>query len=140
MQPLKQMHLESLNLTLNSQLSKRDEWEGVCSAQRMLSQVRMTKRVSKGQLTSLYRCPKKIEPLAPLTVLIFVLTGLSDRTHYSMTGLAIVASGHSSSTTSFDCLNIFVAAQWLTAHVPVPLDRTRRSLDWTRAHPESSHE
>jgi hypothetical protein len=69
--------LELLNLTLNSQSSKRNEWEGVCSAQRMLSQVRRTKRVSKGRLTSLYRRPKKIEPLAPLTVLISVLIELA---------------------------------------------------------------
>jgi hypothetical protein len=32
MQSLKQMHLKTLNLTLDSQSSKRDEWEGVCSA------------------------------------------------------------------------------------------------------------
>jgi hypothetical protein len=41
---------------------------------------------------------------------------------------------------SFDRLNIFIAAQWLTAHVSVPSDRTCQSLDRTRTHLEFSCE
>jgi hypothetical protein len=45
MQTHKQMHLESLNLTLDLQPSKGDEWEGVCSAQ---EDVKMTKNAKRG--------------------------------------------------------------------------------------------
>jgi hypothetical protein len=40
MQSLKQIHLESLNLTLDSQTSKRYEWEGVCSAHKDVKDVK----------------------------------------------------------------------------------------------------
>jgi hypothetical protein len=43
MQSLKQMHLETLNLTLDSQSSKRDEWEGVCLAHKDVKNVKMSK-------------------------------------------------------------------------------------------------
>jgi hypothetical protein len=44
MQPHKQMHLESLNLVLDSQPSKGDEWEGVCSAQENVKMIKNAKR------------------------------------------------------------------------------------------------
>jgi hypothetical protein len=43
MQSLKQMHLKTLNLTLDSQSSKRDEWEGVCLAHKDVKNVKMSK-------------------------------------------------------------------------------------------------
>jgi hypothetical protein len=43
MQSLKQVHLESLNLTLDSQQSKEDEWEGVCSAQEDVKMIKNAK-------------------------------------------------------------------------------------------------
>jgi hypothetical protein len=44
MQTLKQMHLESLNLTLDWQPSKEDEWEGECSAQEDVKMIKNAKR------------------------------------------------------------------------------------------------
>jgi hypothetical protein len=124
MQSLKQMHLESLNLILNSQSSKRDKWEGVCSAQRKLSQVRMTKRVSKDRLMSLYRRPKKIESLSPS---LCWFSYWPDSLQYDWTCYSSVPSQSPVALR---------ATQRLTVRVSVPSDQTRRSLDRICAHLE----
>jgi hypothetical protein len=53
MRSLKQMHLESLNLTLDSQSRKGDEWEGVYLAHKDVKSVKKTKSQSQG-LTKVY--------------------------------------------------------------------------------------
>jgi hypothetical protein len=52
MQTHKQMHLESLNLTLDSQLSKGDEWERVCPAQEDVKMIKNIKRVPQELATN----------------------------------------------------------------------------------------
>jgi len=60
MQPIKQMHLELLNLTLICTIKQGGEWEGVFSARRVLAHVRMTNRVSQTRQSSIYRALKKL--------------------------------------------------------------------------------
>jgi hypothetical protein len=59
MQSLKQMHLESLNLTLDSQSSKGDEWEGVYSAHKDVKSVKKTKIQSQGPAKVYLKTPRK---------------------------------------------------------------------------------
>jgi hypothetical protein len=63
MQTHKQMHLESLNLTLDSQPSKEDEWEGVCSAQEDIKMIKKPREFPKGRTPTIYKHPQRIEPL-----------------------------------------------------------------------------
>jgi hypothetical protein len=63
MQTHKQIYLESLNLTLDSQPSKGDEWEGVWSAQEDVNMTKMPREVPKSQPLNIYKCPQIIEPL-----------------------------------------------------------------------------
>jgi hypothetical protein len=41
------MHLESLHLTLDSQPSKGDKWEGVCLAQEDVKKIKMSREIPK---------------------------------------------------------------------------------------------
>jgi hypothetical protein len=63
MQLLKQKHLESLNLTLDSQPSKGDEWERVCLAQEDVKMIKMSREVPKSRPPTIYKCPQRIVPL-----------------------------------------------------------------------------
>jgi hypothetical protein len=49
------MHLRLLNLTLIRQSSKRDEWEGVCSAQEDVRMSKCPRRPPLSQPTPIYR-------------------------------------------------------------------------------------
>jgi hypothetical protein len=91
MQTHKQIHLESLNLTLDSQPSKGDEWEGVCSAQEDVKMIRMPREVPKSRPPTIYKFLKQIKLLAPSQCLF-----RTDRTcWYIVTGRATPASGRS---------------------------------------------
>jgi hypothetical protein len=57
------MHLESLNLTLNLQPSKRDEWEGVFSAHKDVKNIKSPREMAWSRPPSIYRAPDEIEPL-----------------------------------------------------------------------------
>jgi hypothetical protein len=57
MQSLKQMHLESLNLTLDSQPSKGDKWEKICSAQEDVKMIKMSREFPKSRPPTIYKCP-----------------------------------------------------------------------------------
>jgi hypothetical protein len=63
MQTHKQMHLESLNLTLDSQPIKGDELEGVCSAQEDVKMIKISRELPKGWSSTIYKRPQIIEPL-----------------------------------------------------------------------------
>jgi hypothetical protein len=76
MQTHKQIHLESLNLTLNSQPSKGDEWERVCSAQEDVKMIKMSREVPKSRPPAIYRGPQRLEPLGSSLCL-----PQGDRTH-----------------------------------------------------------
>jgi hypothetical protein len=65
MQSLKQMHFGSLPTHLECITKQENEWERFGSAQRMLSHVRMTKRVSQTWPSSIYRALEKLYPLCP---------------------------------------------------------------------------
>jgi hypothetical protein len=58
------MHLESLNLTLNSQLSKRDEWKGVYSADKDVKNVKSPREIPWSRPPSIYRVLQTKELLA----------------------------------------------------------------------------
>jgi hypothetical protein len=57
MQTHKQIHLESLNFTLDSQPSKGDEWEGVCLAQEDVKRIKKPREVPKSRPPTIYKCP-----------------------------------------------------------------------------------
>jgi hypothetical protein len=68
MQPLKQMHLESLNLTLDSQPSKGDEREGVCLAQEDVKHVKIPREFPKSRPPTIYKHPPKNRAIRLFTV------------------------------------------------------------------------
>jgi hypothetical protein len=72
------MHLESLNLTLDLQSSKGDEWEGVCSAQEDVKMIKRLREFHKSRSPTIYKCPQKIEPLGST-----LLPARGDRTRRS---------------------------------------------------------
>ena len=55
MQALKQMHLNSLNLTQEYAIKQGDEWREVCSAQGMLEYVKWPKDLPKSQPKHIYK-------------------------------------------------------------------------------------
>jgi hypothetical protein len=57
------MHLESLNLTLKSQSSKRDEWEGVCSAYKDVRMSKVQERCLRADQALFIEPLQRIEPL-----------------------------------------------------------------------------
>jgi hypothetical protein len=63
MQTHKQMHLESLNFALDSQPSKGDEWEGVCSAQDDVKMIKKPRMFAKSRPPTIYKRPQIIESL-----------------------------------------------------------------------------
>jgi hypothetical protein len=63
MQTHKYNVLGSLNLTLDYQPSKGDEWKGVCSAQEDIKMIKSLRGFPKGWPTHIYRGPKGIELL-----------------------------------------------------------------------------
>jgi hypothetical protein len=63
MQTHKQMHLGSLKLTLDSQPSKGDEREGVCSAQEDVKMIKMSREFPKSRPPTIYKRPQRIESL-----------------------------------------------------------------------------
>jgi hypothetical protein len=88
MQLLKQKHLESLNLTLDSQPSKGDEWERVCLAQEDVKMIKMSREVPKSHPPTIYKCPQRIVPLGSTLCLL-----QGDRTRRSSGPDAAPASG-----------------------------------------------
>jgi hypothetical protein len=83
------MHLESLNLTLDSQPIKEDEWEGVCSAQEDVKMIKILRELRKSQPSTIYKRPQIIEPLGST-----LLLARGDRTRRSDPPDAALASGH----------------------------------------------
>jgi hypothetical protein len=63
MQTHKQMHLESLNLTLDLQPSKGDEWERVCLTQEDVKMIKKPREFPKSWSPIIYKHPQRIEPL-----------------------------------------------------------------------------
>jgi hypothetical protein len=55
MQSLMQTHLESINLTLDSQSSKRDEWKRVCSAHKDVKNVKSPREMPWSLPNTIYR-------------------------------------------------------------------------------------
>jgi hypothetical protein len=90
MQSLKQIHLESLNLTLNSQSTKRDEWEGVCSAHKDVKNVRSPRGSPWSWPNTIYRHPNKIELLCSNGCLCMVI-GHAGRCDWTLPPQRLVA-------------------------------------------------
>ena len=67
MQSLKQMHLESLNLTLICSIKRVDEWEGVCLARRDVKDVKMPRELAQRRPTCIYRHPIENIPVGPFS-------------------------------------------------------------------------
>jgi hypothetical protein len=89
MQSHKHMHLESLNLTLNLQPSKGDEWEEICLAQKDVKMIKMSREIPKSQPPTIYKGPQRIEPLGSSLCL-----PQGDRTRRSIWPDIASASGH----------------------------------------------
>jgi len=67
MQSHKQMHLESLNLTLICTIKQGDEWEGVCLAQWDVKNVKMPREIPQSRPTTIYRHPIENIPVGPFS-------------------------------------------------------------------------
>jgi hypothetical protein len=81
------MHLKSFNLTLDSQPTKEDEWEGVCSAQEDVKMIKISRKFPKSWPPTIYKHPKRMKPAQ-------LLPAQGDQTRRSDRPNAAPTSGH----------------------------------------------
>jgi hypothetical protein len=121
------MHLESLNLTLDLQTSKRDEWEGVCQAHKDVKFVKESREPAHGRLKPSYT--RATNPLAVGHKLEFL------RVHRTHTASGAPTSGcsqpttcPSGSTSSARSQQLSHFTRWLMLHRTH--HRTHRQTTW----------